>query len=48
MCSTLILASNSCYVDNFGNIFNVLSKGLIMGIILGTTVGILLLFVKKH
>jgi len=47
MCSILINNANSCYLDNFGLIAEVFAKGLVMGIIIGTTVGILLLFANK-
>lgn len=49
MCSILIRLTGSCYTDNFSNILNVYATALIMGIIIGTAVGILLLFIKnKH
>ncbi len=47
MCSRLINLANSCYTDNFGMIFDVFAKALVMGIILGTVVGVLLLFIKS-
>lgn len=47
MCSTLINLANSCYLDNFSLIAQVIAKGLSMGVIIGTMVGILLLFSKK-
>jgi len=47
MCSEYILLNNSCYVDNFPLIADVFAKAIVLGLILGTTVGILLLFVKK-
>jgi len=47
MCSILINNANSCYLDNFSIIADVFEKGLVLGIIIGTTVGILLLFAKK-
>lgn len=47
MCSDYILSLNSCYLDNFLLISEVISKGMILGIIIGTVVGILSLFVKK-
>lgn len=47
MCSNLIDLANSCYLDNFGLIAGVFAKSMVMGIIIGTTVGILVLFAKK-
>ena len=47
MCSALINNANSCYLDNFQPIAEVFGKGLVLGIILGTMVGILVLFAKK-
>lgn len=47
MCSSYILLNNSCYLDNFLIIGNVFAKAVVLGLILGTVVGVLLLFVKK-
>lgn len=47
MCSNLIINANSCYTDNFQLIAEMFGKGLVLGIILGTVVGILVLFAKK-
>jgi len=47
MCSEYILLNNSCYLDNFLLIANVFAKAIVLGLILGTIVGVLLLFVKK-
>jgi hypothetical protein len=47
MCSNFINNANSCYLDNFSLIAEVFEKSLVLGIIIGTMVGILLLFAKK-
>lgn len=47
MCSAAILASNSCFLDNWVNITHSLSTSLVMGAFLGATVGIIILFFKK-
>lgn len=47
MCSIYILLSNSCYLDNFDLIVAVFAKAITLGVIIGTVVGLLLLFVKK-
>lgn len=47
MCSQYILLNNSCYLDDFQLIGSVFVKAIALGLILGTVVGILLLFVKK-
>ena len=47
MCSVYILLNNSCYLDDFLMIGNVYAKAIVFGLILGTVVGILLVFVKK-
>lgn len=45
MCSHAILLANSCYTDNFLLIGTVFAKALVHGVILGTVVGVLVLFV---
>lgn len=47
MCSTIILLANSCYTDNFLLIGTVFAKALALGVIMGTVVGVLVLFVNK-
>ncbi len=47
MCSAYILLNNSCYLDDFQIIGGVFAKAIVLGLILGTVVGVLLLFVKK-
>lgn len=47
MCSAYILLNNSCYVDDFLNIGTVYAKAIVLGLVIGTVVGILVVFVKK-
>ncbi|GEM_PF-1351651 len=47
MCSAFITLNNSCYLDNFALIGAVFAKSLVLGVIIGTVVGLLLLFAKK-
>jgi len=47
MCSDYILLNNSCYLDNFLTVGNVFAKSIVLGLIIGTVVGILVLFVKN-
>jgi hypothetical protein len=47
MCSEFITTNNSCYLDNFLAISEVFAMGIVLGIILGTAVGVLLLFANK-
>lgn len=47
MCSEYILLNNSCYLDDFLIIGIVFAKAIVLGLIIGTVVGVLLLFVKK-
>lgn len=47
MCSSYILLNNSCYLDNFLLIGQVFAKAIVLGLVLGTVVGILCLFVNK-
>ena len=47
MCSAYIILNNSCYLDNFDLIATVFAKAITLGVIIGTVVGLLLLFVKK-
>ncbi len=47
MCSAMIQAANSCYIDNWAAIAKVLSSSVVMGLFVGITVGIILLFLKK-
>lgn len=47
MCSAYILLNNSCYLDNFLLIGNVFAKAIVLGLIIGTVVGVLALFVKN-
>ena len=47
MCSAAILAANSCYVDNWAPIVKALSSSMVMGLFVGITVGVILLFLKK-
>lgn len=46
MCSVLILLAKSCYTDNFQIIGTVFGKSIVLGVILGTVVGVLVLFVN--
>lgn len=46
MCSSLINHFQSCYLDNFGLVAEVFGRGIVLGLILGTVVGVLLLFIK--
>lgn len=46
MCSVLIALANSCYTDNFQLVGSVLGKGIELGVIFGTVVGVLALFIK--
>lgn len=48
MCSQNIINNLSCYLDNFGLILKSITDGLTMGIILGTVVGLFLLFIRKN
>lgn len=47
MCSQYIILNDSCYLDNFLLIGQVFAKAIVLGIIVGTVVGILVLFIKK-
>jgi len=47
MCSDYILLNNSCYLDDFLIIGLVFAKAIVLGLVIGTMVGVLLLFVKK-
>lgn len=47
MCSLYILLNNSCYLDNFLLIGKVFAKAITLGLIMGTVVGVLVLFVRK-
>lgn len=47
MCSQIILMNNSCYTDNYLLIATVFAKGIVLGLIIGTAVGVLALFVKS-
>jgi len=47
MCSEYILLNNSCYLDDFLMVGIVFAKAIVLGLIIGTVVGVLLLFVKK-
>ena len=38
--------NNSCYVDNFELISEMFARAIVYGIIIGTVVGVLLLFTK--
>ncbi len=46
MCSEEIVLSNSCYLDEFLLIGNVFATAIALGLILGTAVGVLVLFTK--
>ncbi len=46
MCSSNILLHNSCYLDNFVLIGDVFVRAIVLGLIIGTVVGILLVFIK--
>ena len=46
MCSNYILLNNSFYTDNFLLIGIVFAKAIVLGLIFGTVVGVLILFVK--
>ena len=47
MCSAYILLNNSCYLDDFLMIGAVFAKAIVLGLVVGTVVGVLVLFVKK-
>ena len=47
MCSANIILHNSCYIDNFLKVGNVFGTAIVFGLIIGTMVGILVLFVKS-
>lgn len=47
MCSAYILLNNSCYLDDFLMIGNVYAKAIVLGLVIGTVVGILVVFIKK-
>jgi adenine/guanine phosphoribosyltransferase-like PRPP-binding protein len=47
MCSAYILLNNSCYVDDFLAVGTVYAKAIVFGLIIGTAVGILLVFIRK-
>lgn len=47
MCSQTILLLNSCYLDNFSLIGGVFAKAIVFGLIIGTVVGVLVLFVRN-
>jgi len=47
MCSIYILLINSCYLDDFLMVGLVFVKAITLGLVIGTMVGVLLLFVKK-
>jgi len=46
MCSANILLNNSCYLDDFLIIGEVYAKAIVLGLIIGTVVGVLILFIK--
>lgn len=46
MCSAFVILKNSCYLDNFVLIGTVFAKAIVLGVILGTVVGVLVLFVN--
>jgi len=48
MCSPDVLMQFSCYLDNFSLIGDVIAKGMSLGVIWGTIVGVLILCVKKN
>jgi len=47
MCGELIQASNSCYLDDFSKIFEILSLAFVFGGFIGSMVGIIKVFLKK-
>lgn len=47
MCSELIQSLNSCYIDDWANIFRVLMYFVSFGIIFGTLVGIIKFVLKR-
>jgi len=47
MCSEFITLASSCYLDNFALIAEVFERAFTLGIVIGTVVGVLLLFVNK-
>ena len=47
MCSDYILLNNSCYLDDFLLIGLVFAKAIVLGLVIGTVVGVLVLFIKK-
>jgi len=47
MCSNFINLNNSCYLDNFALIADVFAKAIVLGLIIGTVVGVLILFIRK-
>ena len=47
MCSAYILLNNSCYLDDFLMVGAVFAKAIVLGLIVGTAVGVLCIFVKK-
>ena len=47
MCSLAIILANSCYIDNFLLVVELFTKAITMGVVLGTVVGVLLLFIKN-
>lgn len=47
MCSEIITNDGSCYVGTFENVADILSLSIIMGIVLGTMVGLLILVLYR-
>lgn len=47
MCSAYILLLNSCYLDDFQMVGAVFAKAIVLGLVIGTVVGVLVLFVRK-
>ena len=47
MCSSAINLANSCYLDEFLLIGNVYAHTIVLGLIIGTVVGVLLVFINR-
>jgi hypothetical protein len=47
MCSATIIASNSCYIDNWTNILELIQHAVSMGIVFAVIIGIIFFMIKK-
>jgi len=47
MCSIDVYLANSCYIDDFAKVGEVWGTSIVLGIVIGTVVGVLVLSVRK-